>query len=92
MDELRLPKHKEKIGYRGNSYSVETEYDALLNRVSVRLFKNRRLVSSRSIRIRDGQIEKSTDREEIEKIKRRSPITIEKNMPCSSLCLSFLKN
>ena len=71
MDELRLPKHKEKIGYRGNSYSVETEYDALLNRVSVRLFKNRRLVSSRSIRMRDGQIEKSTDREEIEKIKEK---------------------
>jgi|GEM_PF-1909975 len=71
MDELRLPKHKEKIGYRGNSYAVETEYDALLNLVSVRLFKNRRLVSSRSIRIRDGQIEKSTDREEIEKIKEK---------------------
>ena len=71
MDELRLPKHKEKIGYRGNSYAVETEYDALLNRVSVRLFKNRRLVSSRSIRIRDGQIEKSIEREEIEKIKEK---------------------
>jgi len=71
MDELRLPKHKEKIGYRGNSYAVETEYDALLNRVSVRLFKNRRLVSSRSIRIRDGQIEKSPEREEIEKIKEK---------------------
>jgi len=71
MDEPRLPKHKEKIGYRGNSYAIETEYDALLNRVSVRLFKNRRLVSSRSIRIRDGQIEKSTDREEIEKIKEK---------------------
>jgi tetratricopeptide (TPR) repeat protein len=71
MDELRLPKHKEKIGYRGNSYAVETEYDALLNRVSVRLFKNRRLVSSRSIRIREGQIEKSTDREGIEKIKEK---------------------
>ncbi len=71
MDELRLPKHKEKIGYRSNSYSVETEYDALLNRVSVRLFKNRRLVSSRSIRIRDVQPEKSTSREEIEKIKEK---------------------
>jgi len=81
MDEPRLPKHKEKIGYRGNSYAVETEYDSLLNRVSVRLFKNRRLVSSRSIRIRDGQIEKSTEREEIEKI-----------IPCSSPFLSFLKN
>jgi len=71
MDDVRLPKHKEKIGYRGNSYAVETEYDSLLNRVSVRLFKNRRLVCSRSIRIKDVQLEKSTDRKEIEKIKEK---------------------
>lgn len=71
MDEPRLPKHKEKIGYRGNSYAVETEYDVLLNRVSVRLFKNRRLVSSRSIRIKEAPVEKASDRTEIEKIKEK---------------------
>jgi tetratricopeptide (TPR) repeat protein len=69
MDDLRLPKHKEKIGYRGNTYAVETEYDLLLDRVSVRLFKNRRLVSSRSIKTRSAQPEKTPDRTEIERIK-----------------------
>lgn len=69
MDDLRLPKHKEKIGYRGNTYAVETEYDLLLERVSVRLFKNRRLVSSRSIKIRSAQPEKTPDQTEIERIK-----------------------
>jgi len=71
MDDPRLPKHKEKIGYRGNTYAVETEYDSLLNRVSVRLFKNRRLVSSRSIRIRENRLEKISDRVEIEKLKEK---------------------
>jgi tetratricopeptide (TPR) repeat protein len=69
MDDLRLPKHKEKIGYRGNTYAVETEYDLLLDRVSVRLFKNRRLVSSRSIKIRNAQSEKTLNRTETERIK-----------------------
>ncbi len=71
MDALRLPKHKEKIGYRNNTYAVETEYDSLLSRVSVRLFKNMRLVSSRSIKIREAEFEELSESVRIEKLKEK---------------------
>lgn len=71
MDHIRLPKHKEKIGYRGNTYAVETEYDSLLNRISVRLFKNRRLVSSRSIKVKEKRLENVSDRAEIDNLKEK---------------------
>lgn len=71
MDALRLPKHKEKIGYRNNTYAVETGYDPLLNRVIVRLFKNMRLLSSRLIKLRDAELEDLPERVKIEKLKER---------------------
>ena len=71
MDGLRLPKHKEKIGYRGNTYMVETEYDSLMNRITIRLFKNMRLVSSRSVKIRMNFSEGDSSSVKVEKLKEK---------------------